>query len=86
MVPNDSVPYRVYHIEGIYCEKNLANHKILLSVEIFVIFDYCIHNTKYIEDIRIQKCVLALIFASRLEIWKFCKIKTRNKFLPYGIN
>ena len=54
-------------------EEIFANHNILLSVEIFAIFDYCIHNRRYIEDVWIQKCVLALIFANVFEISKFCK-------------
>ena len=54
-------------------EEIFANHNILLSVEIFVIFDYCITNRRYIEDVWIQKCVLALIFADVFEITKFRK-------------
>ena len=34
------------------------NHMILLSEEIFMSFDYCIHNRRYVEDVLIQKCVL----------------------------
>ena len=41
---------------------------ILLSEEIFMIFDYCIHNRRYIEGIWIQKCALALNFANAFEI------------------
>ena len=39
-----------------------ANHMILLSKEMLAIFNYCIHNRSYTEDIWIQKFVLALIF------------------------
>ena len=54
----------------IVCNRNLLweeiflNHTISLSEEIVLIFDYFIHNKRYIKDIRIQKCVLALIFAN----------------------
>ena len=41
---------------------------ILLSEEIFMIFDYCIHNRRYIEGIWIQKCALALNFANAFKI------------------
>ena len=52
------------------------NHMILLSEEIFVVLDYCIHNRRCIEDnIWIQKCVLALIFANAFEITNFTKLK-----------
>ena len=52
------------------------NHMILLSEEILVVLDYCIHNRRCIEDnIWIQKCVLALIFANAFEITNFTKLK-----------
>ena len=59
------------------------NHMILLSEEILVVFDYCIHNRRCIEDnIWIQKCVLALIFANAFEITKH-KNFTKLKDLQY---
>ena len=51
-------------------EEIFVNYTILLSEEILVSFDYCIHNRRYIEDIWIQKCVLALIFANAFKIAK----------------
>ena len=57
--------------------KTFANHTILLSEEIFMIFDYCVHNRSYIylQDIWIQKCVLDLIFANTFKITKFANLK-----------
>ena len=66
--------YNILYSGNLLGEEIFANHNILLSVEIFVTFDYCIHNRRrYIEDVWIQKCVLALIFANVFEITKFHK-------------
>ena len=46
---------------------------ILYSEEIVVIFEYFIHNKRYIEDNWSQECVLALIFANALGS-KICNI------------
>ena len=55
--------YNILYSGNLLGEEIFANHNILLSVGIFAIFDYCIHNRRrYIEDVGIQKCVLALIF------------------------
>ena len=51
------------------------NHAILLSEEIFTIFDYCIHSSRYTEDVWIQKCVLALNFANAFKMANFSKLK-----------
>ena len=63
-------------------------HKILLSVEIIAIYDYCVSTTGDTQKIpiRIQKCVLALIFANAFEIFnKFCRIKRLNLHVMYSI-
>ena len=65
--------YNILYSGNLLGEEIFANHNILLSVQIFVIFDYYIHNRIYIEDVWIQKCVLALIFADVFEITKFHK-------------
>ena len=49
-----------------------------------VIFDYCIHNRRYIEDVWIRRCVLALIFANAFEIAKFTRLKMCSKFLLHS--
>ena len=46
-------------------EEIFANHKILLSEEMFVVFKYCIH-IRYMDP----KCVLALLFANPFKIEK----------------
>ena len=40
-------------------EEIFADHTILLSEKIFTICDNFIHNKRYLEDVWIQKCVLA---------------------------
>ena len=51
---------------------------IFYSEEIVVIFEYFIHNKRYIEDNWSQECVLALIFGNALGS-KICIIlKTDN--------
>ena len=62
---------------GIHFKKKLfVNNRILISKEIFMIFDYCVHNRRYIEDMNMDpKCVLALIFVSVFEIVNFTKLK-----------
>ena len=58
---------------------------ILLSEKKFV-FDYCIHNRRYIEDIWIQKCLLAWIFANVFEITKNLQTQmTNDKFPLYSM-
>ena len=64
-----------YRIAGFYCEKKYLQITQFFSEEIFAILDYCIHNRRYIEDIWIQKFVLALIFTNTFKITKFAKIK-----------
>ena len=54
---------------------NFMQITVLLSEELFVIFDYCIHNRKHIEDIWIKKCVLALIFANAFKITNSSKLR-----------
>ena len=53
----------------------LVNYKILLSEEMIMIFDCCIHKKRYIEDIWIQKCVLTLKFTNEFKITEFSKLK-----------
>ena len=65
--------YNILYSGNLLGEEIFANHNILLSVEVFAIFYYCIHNRRYIEDVWIQKYVLALIFANVFEITKFNK-------------
>ena len=58
-------------------EEIFVNHTILLSEEIVTILDYCIHNSRYIEDVWIQKCVLTLCnICWCIGDHKICKIKT----------
>ena len=64
-----------YRIAGFYCQKKYLRITNFLSEEIFVIFDNCVHNRRYIEDVWTQKCVLALIFVNALAIAKFIKLK-----------
>ena len=47
-------------IENLLREEIFVNHTILLSEEIVTILDYYIHDSRYIEDVWIQKCVLTL--------------------------
>ena len=44
------VAYNRYRIAGFYCEKNICESRFL-SEEIFAMFDNCVHNRRYIEDI-----------------------------------
>ena len=76
--------YNILYSENLLGEEIFANHNILLSVEIFAIFDYCIHNRRYIEDVWILKCVLALILLMCLRSQNFTKIKSHNKLLLFG--
>ena len=63
-----------YCIVGFYCEKKYLQITIFLSEEIFAIFDNCVYNRRYTEDID-PKCVLALIFANALKITKLVKLR-----------
>ena len=57
-------------------EEIFVNHMILLSEEIFTIFDYRIHSRRYIARRYVDpKCMLALIFANAFEIGKLTELK-----------
>ena len=58
------------------------NHMILLSEEIFMSFDYSIHNRRYVEDVLIQKCVLYIALMCAIYSINFM---TCNKISLYSI-
>ena len=70
-------------IAGIYCKKKYCEPTILLSEEMFMIFEYCVHNRRYIEDVCIQKCVLALIFANAFNSIPAIQYKLLYSFSDY---
>ena len=48
--------------------------------------DYGIHNTRYMEYVWIQKCVLALIFSNAFDIANLhIQLKDSNKLLLYAV-
>ena len=68
---NDPVSNRTrttYYIVETYCKKKYLQITLFCFETIFVIYDYGIHNRRYIVDLWIRECVLALIFANAFEI------------------
>ena len=59
-------------------KRNICESHNYTLRRVFTIFDYCIHNRRYIEDIWVQKCVLALIFANAFKVANFAKVRLVN--------
>ena len=62
-------------------EEIFANLAILLSTEVFVIFEF---NYFSLDNIN-PKIYASFIFAKAFRFAKFAKLKTCNKFPLYGI-
>ena len=66
-------------------EEIFMNHTILLSEEMFTIFDYYIHNRRYIEDIYASKMCAGFNFCLQLCVQN-CKIRKIKRLIINSCN